>query len=495
MKTPRFFTPTAALLALGLLTTAIYAGLTFLFPFYVPEGATRALDMEKLARGREWAGGFYVVGVLLAFGALALALHLVPRARRALLLVAGFGLLNALILVWLYPISAIDVFFYVLQGRQEAIYGLNPLAVPASAIAQAEPLLGFVGQWRDVPSPYGPLWGVISAGVVRLGFAEAHDGPLAFKLVAFGAFALCLGVLAWGTRRNAQALLLFAWNPLVLLQGTGNGHNDLLMIAVGVLALVLWERRRQWAPAFVVLALAAAIKAPVLLLGPLLLAAVLRDQPTWRKRGMVFVAAAVLGAGTLALAYVLYWPPWESLAGLRAILGGQYAFTPVALAGQLLSRLPAPPADPNGLPRLLGLILFVAAYELLLWRVWRGELGLYTAGFWAFFLYLLTSSSFRIWYPLWVVPLGVLAHAELRDGVLLARMRWRTYLLSLTTEASAMMFTLAWRWVFNGGVLPQADWFWMHILVVPWQFGLPLLAPLLIRGNDEAAGAPDQRQV
>jgi hypothetical protein len=481
MKTPRFLTPTVVLLGLGLLTTAIYAGLTFLFPFDVPAGATRALDMEQLARGREWVGGFYVVGILLAFGALAVALHVVKGARRPLRIVAGVGLLNALILVWLYPLSAIDVFFYVLQGRQEVVYGLNPLAVPASQIAQAEPLLGFVGQWRDVPSPYGPLWGMLSAGVVRLGFADAQTGPPAFKLLAFLAFGGCLAVLAWGTQRNAQALLLFAWNPLVLLQGTGNGHNDLLMIAVGALALVVWDRRRQWAPAFVLLALAGAIKAPVLLLGPLLLAAVLRSAPSLRRRALLFGAAAVLGAGTLALTYVLYWPPTESLAGLRAVLSGQYAFTPVALAGQLLSRLPSPPPDPNGLPRLMGLILFVAGYELLLWRVWRGEMGLYTAGFWAFFLYLLTTSSFRIWYPLWVIPLGVLAHTELRDGVLLARMRWRTYLLSLTTEASAMMFTLAWRWLFNGALLPQADWFWMHLLVVPWQFGLPLLGPLLIR--------------
>jgi hypothetical protein len=43
------------------------------------------------------------------------------------------------------------------------------------------------------------------------------------------------------------------------------------------------------------------------------------------------------------------------------------------------------------------------------------------------------------------------------------------------------MFVLLWRWVLNGTVLPKADWFVMHLLTIPWQFGLPLLVPLLIR--------------
>ena len=60
-------------------------------------------------------------------------------------------------------------------------------------------------------------------------------------------------------------------------------------------------------------------------------------------------------------------------------------------------------------------------------------------------------------------------------------MRWRIYLLSLTSELSVLMFILVWRWVLNGVVLPKADWFFIHLITIPWQFGVPLLAPLLIR--------------
>lgn len=283
MKALRSISPTALLVGLGLLTTAIYATLIWLYPLTAAAGATKPFDFEKLSRGREWAAGFYVVGILAAFATLAAAFFVVQRARRPVLTVAGFGLLNALLLVGLYPITAIDIFYYVLQGRQEVLYHLNPLAVAAVKIG-SDPLLAFVGEWKNIPSPYGPIWGVMSAGVVRLGFAGTFDGVLAFKLVALAAFAACIAVLLWGAGRNAQALLLFAWNPLVLLQGPGNGHNDLLMITVAALALVLWDRRRWWAASVVVLALAAAVKAPALLLAPLLGLDIVRRQAGWGRR-------------------------------------------------------------------------------------------------------------------------------------------------------------------------------------------------------------------
>ena len=49
---------------------------------------------------------------------------------------------------------------------------------------------------------YGPLWNVIAAAVVRLGFAGAADGLLAHKFLALAVYAACLLVLVWGTRNH-----------------------------------------------------------------------------------------------------------------------------------------------------------------------------------------------------------------------------------------------------------------------------------------------------
>jgi hypothetical protein len=480
MRALRSLNPSAVLAGLGLLTAAFYAGIAYLFPVTSAATATRGYDLEQLSRGREWAAAFYAVGLLLVFGAFAVSFSVVKRVRRPLPLVVGFGLLFALILVWLYPITAIDVFYYVLQGRMQALYGLNPMAVPASQVP-LDPLVSFIGEWISVPTAYGPLWSVIAATVVRLGFAGAANGLLAHKFFALATYAACTLVLLWGTARKPQALLLFAWNPLVLLQGPGNAHNDLLMMAVAVLALVLWDRRRWWAAAMVLLALAASIKLPVLLLAPLLLAAILRHEHSWGRRLWVAGASALLGAAAMLVAYIPFWPPWQSMEGLVQMFATQRTYTILSLVRLSLTRLQVPPPYNFEVPRTVGLLIYLACYFVLLRRIWIGRTGLYTAGFWAFFLYLLTSTSYRIWYPLWAIPLAVLAHTELQDGFSLARMRWRTYLLSLTSELSILFFTLLWRWVLNGALLPKADWFWMHLLVVPWQFGVPLLAPLLIR--------------
>jgi hypothetical protein len=125
--------------------------------------------------------------------------------------------------------------------------------------------------------------------------------------------------------------------------------------------------------------------------------------------------------------------------------------------------------------------LFVLLYVWLAWRLWARRLTLAEAAFWAYFAYLFTAPGFRIWYAAWSLPFAALAYAE-RPGALAARRTWwRGYLMALTAEFSILMFYLAWRWLLNGKLLPQADWFTVHLLTIPWQFGVPLLAPLLLR--------------
>src|SRR3954447_19753249 len=91
MKLLRSLNPSALLVGLGLLTAAAYAAITYLFPLTLAGVATRAYDMEQYSRGREWAAGVYVGGLLLAFGAFAAAFFVVRRVRRPLPLVVGFG--------------------------------------------------------------------------------------------------------------------------------------------------------------------------------------------------------------------------------------------------------------------------------------------------------------------------------------------------------------------------------------------------------------------
>jgi hypothetical protein len=86
------------------------------------------------------------------------------------------------------------------------------------------------------PSVYGPLWTFLSEPIARLSRPELGFRALAAASVlgiAFGAAALTA---------SAAAFVIVGWNPLFALHAGGGGHNDAVMIALVVLALVLEKR-------------------------------------------------------------------------------------------------------------------------------------------------------------------------------------------------------------------------------------------------------------
>lgn len=461
--------PYLVLVLLGAASEAIYLAYTILYPLTVYGRAGRPFDLEQLSRTRPWAAYVYTLGLIALFGLFWAALRFVQQVRVPLRLILAFGLLFGITLVWLYPVTATDLFQYVLRARVRVVHGANPMTASPDQFPD-DPLLPFAGEWASILSPYGPAWELPAEGIAWLGPRDAVSGALAYKGVALLAYLACLGLLAWGTRGDGHALLLFAWNPLVLLEGLGNGHNDLLMLVWVLLALLLWERQRLWALAVAALTLAVLTKASAALLAPLLMVVILRGQRGWQRRLGVLIGAGALALGLVLLAYLPFWPPWASLAGVLDELSHRYTYTIAALLRMILCKF-IPNRLALDIPRAAGRVIFAALYLWTLARLWRRRMRLAEAGFLVIFVYLLTATSYRIWYPLWLVPLAAL--------YLTPRARLRTFLLCLTSELSILMFYLAWRWLFNGYLLPRADWLVMHVLTVPWQFGLPLLLPLL----------------
>jgi len=381
-------------------------------------------------------------------------------------LILCFSLIFGLTLVWLYPVTATDLFQYVMRARVQVVYGANPMTVPPSRFPD-DPLLPFVGEWKDILSPYGPAWELVSGAVAALGFTGAVPGALAYKVVALLAYLVCMAALFRGTDGDPRVLLFFAWNPLVLLQGLGNGHNDLVMLAWLLLALVFWERFGNWLVATLALSLAVLTKASAAVMVPLLLVVVMRAQPTWRQRGMAFLGMAAAGLGVTLLAYLLFWPPWESIAGVLDEMSKRYTYTIAATLRMTLREFLSPHVAWNA-PRTTGQLIFLATFGWSLFQVWRRRLDLASAGFLVYFTYLMTGASYRIWYPIWLVPLAALR--------LVPATRSRTYLFCLTSEFSIVIFYYVWRWYW-----PNATWLQIHLLTIPWQFGVPLLLPIWLR--------------
>lgn len=462
---------------LGLLSELIYLGYVLLFPLLLYGTAPRPYDMEQIAGTRHWMGIVWVLGLLILYLAFVLALTTVQSAPFGVAsrCVLVFSSLFGLTLIWLYPVTATDLFQYVLRARIWVVHHANPMHTLPVAFPD-DPLLPFAGEWRVVASPYGPAWELLAGSIAHLGLVTPLSGALAYKSVAFGGYLACVLLLHHAMqhdqRHSMARVVFFAWNPLVLIQGIGNGHNDMVMLAWLLLALVLWRNARASQSAARSLlsitsaTLAMLTKMAAGLLSVLLAEDILRHVPPRRRVVWLAMMSGVMTVLALS-AFVPFWPPWQSIGGVLDELRHRYTYTIAATLRLWLSEYMSTQAAWDA-PRTTGQLLFLGILGWAGIRLWQRRLDLASAGFLAYFAYLLGGASYRIWYPLWLVPLAALSVSPLT--------RQHALLLGFTSEFSIVFFYFIWRWLW-----PQASWLHMHLLVVPWQFGIPLFLPILLR--------------
>lgn len=207
-------------------------------------------------------GLFLLIAIALLFGAWGLVYWLVGRVehqaktgwRRAPILLSaplfGFPLAALLVMLFMYPITAVDVFDYASQIRVFTIYHANPLTI-APINFPNDPFLRF-NPWNTVPASYGPLWVILSALVSLPAGNHFLAAVLAQKLLSIVACLGCMAMLWLLARRLCperrwQVFVFFAWNPLILYEVGANGHNDAIMVFFMLAGMVaLLSTRWYW---------------------------------------------------------------------------------------------------------------------------------------------------------------------------------------------------------------------------------------------------------
>src|SRR5260370_24200539 len=137
-----------------------------------------------------------------------------------------------------------DILAYAGFSRLVATYHANPYFVPISAYPQ-DPFKA-LNYWATSTFAYGPVWLAICS---LLGFVM---GPqplgyvLAFRLFALAAHLLNIWLVITILRSSGQSsrvvtlgALLYAWNPLVLLESSLGRHNDVFMVTFLLAAVPL----------------------------------------------------------------------------------------------------------------------------------------------------------------------------------------------------------------------------------------------------------------
>jgi hypothetical protein len=172
------------------------------------------------------------------------------NARRLWAVVLFGALIFSLLNFFVFPLTSTDVYDYVARGRITGVHEGNPYTdVPNDY--PGDPYVQMAA-WRKNTTVYGPLWEVLSGLIGRFAGDSLWANVLAYKGLAWMGYLLSTILVASILRRisPARALsgtILFAWNPLVLMEGVANLHNDMLMIALllgGIWALS--RVREEW---------------------------------------------------------------------------------------------------------------------------------------------------------------------------------------------------------------------------------------------------------
>jgi hypothetical protein len=229
------------------------------------------------------------------------------------------GILPRLLLLPIDPALSEDLYRYLWDGRLVA-EGVNPFpsAPDDPSLARYHDALFARLQHAEVPTIYPPMAQALFGVAARVA-AE----PWAWKATLLALETLLLLSLASLLRSRGlgrERLLLYFWNPLVILESFGNGHVDLAAAAFLLVSLALLELAPASRPSAQRVALAgplvralagiALASATLIKYMPLLLLPALA-----RRREFTALAAAALAATVLFLPFASAGPTlWTGLA-------------------------------------------------------------------------------------------------------------------------------------------------------------------------------------
>lgn len=344
------------LLTLGTVTIALYLSSWSLeqaiFLNRLP--ATAAISAQGQAAHRSlllWQMVLYLLVTALVFAAYYAVMGMcrrgeldAPRMRRWALAVPVF--LNLLCLLWV-PFLSQDVFSYLAHGYLGVLSGHNPFLEPIDVVLRTDlgPRLVARG-WHISPdiTPYGIVWTRLEMAVARLCGAHIVAAAMCFKLIALLASLGSAGLIWQVLGRTSPALqlqgtLTYLWNPLVIMEFAGEGHNDALMIffSLGALAACVAFR-----PTLSIISqlLGFLTKYTCLLFLPAQMVYL------WRTRRSAAQLAGRVGLGLLVmivLAAILYAPLWagaHTFAGVMTRADTVSSATLSGILGWLLKHSP-----------------------------------------------------------------------------------------------------------------------------------------------------------
>ncbi|MFN8499384.1 MAG: hypothetical protein U0641_16160 [Anaerolineae bacterium] len=449
------------LAGLGVASVAVYIrwlALPMALPRYVDQPL---LDLQKILGETPTATVFFLAVLLVLFGLyyLGYTLVLTMSGRSLPWLVLLPPAVSSAALIFMYPVTAADIFQYVWLGRIWAFLGLNPFITTPNM--RPDELLYPYTIFRNFPTVYGAGFIQLAGLLARLGGDDILLNVIIFKLAMVASYALCVALVYLILRRTRPALAwagvyVLAWNPLVVFNTAGDGHNDIMMILLALLAIYL-AQRGMWTAAATILVLSASVKWLSLALAPVFLIVAIRMLG---RRGLVKVGGGLaIGLGLAALIQAPFYAGPASLVGGIPNIGSQFTASLATVARDILTA----PLGADGAAQMARLAAFGLFAVLYVWQLLRLEgafESLVYGAYQVFFFYLVIAAVwFQPWYVVWLVPLAALLVGE--------PVVERTVIFSFTAMLVHIFLGFGWRLAWFGGSVPTLQMVTTLLIVLP----------------------------
>ncbi|MDP2649539.1 MAG: hypothetical protein Q8P10_01720 [bacterium] len=239
-------------------------------------------------------------------------------------------ILTSVILTFSYNAFSYDLFNYIFDAKIVTFYNQNPYFHKALDYP-GDPMLLFM-HWTHRTFPYGPLWLFLTVPISFAGSQVFLFTLFLFKGLATAAF---LGTTYFvgkilkniSPKNELFGVVLFALNPLVIIESLVSSHNDIVMIFFAIFALYLLLVKKNLL-SLIVLLLAGAIKFATFLLVPVFLYVIYLSKKGknvfWNK--IFLVSSVILFAAVIMASIRTNFQPWYFLYLLPflTLLGKKY---------------------------------------------------------------------------------------------------------------------------------------------------------------------------
>ena len=223
---------------------------------------------------------FTILGVIIflaiLIGMFVIYLKLIKKSEcfknlKDILVVAFFVGLVFLICL---PNTSQDVFYYMGSGRVLSDYSQNPYYVTISDVLynidEKDDILSNSGVWDTTTVVYGPIWVLITVLLNKFSLSSITLLLYEFKIANLIMYLLTIWIIYKLTGKKKFAVM-FAFNPLIIMEFLVNCHNDIYMIFFIMLAMYFIKNKKNIWLGIIAIAISVAIKYISLLIFPFLI--------------------------------------------------------------------------------------------------------------------------------------------------------------------------------------------------------------------------------